>query len=497
MKYVAIFHANLNYAWLEPHQYESVIRASYETIFDGFARFPDARYVFEASGYTIEQMAKRTPDVLGKLIAAVEKGQCEFMGAPYAHPIMANVPEEDGTWSNLFSMFAYDKYLGFRPESAWNPECSWKQYVPRTFRMAGYKYLTLDFESYMTSTDPMYSWVERNRCFDMNWGGNLPAFDLDPDCRALHHPFRDIVPGLDGFCRSDRIIGNYNNYFLGRTPLETYLQSIREYTGTDESGASIIIAEDAEYTGTTAYFFIKYYRDYTRSFEIDPKGGEKLDNLLNEVTKMAQLITFKEACQLAPVDEAFYVEDGMAWHRTYAQVWANTPEATLWDPKINLLRREYKERYQPLLEGDSDARAVYKNLIEKFWFHITNSSNSDGRWPPPPNKTCAFNREWVEKEMKATEEALADIREACRPLKARETRITEAAQEAWEYGYHYTDKPTGDLRKLNLYELSHHLYAAYRMNDHGRAEEGRRLVHAIYDEFERRGFKQVNRRRLP
>jgi len=83
VKYVAIFHANLNYAFLEPHKYEQVIRSSYEVIFDVFAKkHPDLKYVFEASGYTIEEMARRTPDVLKKLRQAVERGQCEFMGAP-------------------------------------------------------------------------------------------------------------------------------------------------------------------------------------------------------------------------------------------------------------------------------------------------------------------------------------------------------------------------------------------------------------------------------
>jgi len=89
--YVAIYHANLNYAFLIPENYERVIRASYETIIDGHARIPGAKYVFEASGYTIDQMAKLTPDVLAKLRDAIESGQCEFMGAPYSHPIMANI----------------------------------------------------------------------------------------------------------------------------------------------------------------------------------------------------------------------------------------------------------------------------------------------------------------------------------------------------------------------------------------------------------------------
>ena len=34
MKYVAVFHANLNYAYLVPEIYEYVIRASYELLID-------------------------------------------------------------------------------------------------------------------------------------------------------------------------------------------------------------------------------------------------------------------------------------------------------------------------------------------------------------------------------------------------------------------------------------------------------------------------------
>jgi hypothetical protein len=70
-----IFHANLNYAYLDPDKYEFVIRNSYELLFDTMAEnFPNTKYVFEASGYTIEQMAKLTPDVLDKLKAAIANG---------------------------------------------------------------------------------------------------------------------------------------------------------------------------------------------------------------------------------------------------------------------------------------------------------------------------------------------------------------------------------------------------------------------------------------
>ncbi len=87
MKCVSIFHANLNYAFLKPDKYAQVIRASYVTIIDGHAKIgPEAKYVFEASSYTIDVMAERAPDILRKLRQAIESGQCEFMGAPYAIP---------------------------------------------------------------------------------------------------------------------------------------------------------------------------------------------------------------------------------------------------------------------------------------------------------------------------------------------------------------------------------------------------------------------------
>ena len=45
MNYVAIFHANLNYAYLVPEKYEFVIRSSYELILDTMKeQFPDTPF---------------------------------------------------------------------------------------------------------------------------------------------------------------------------------------------------------------------------------------------------------------------------------------------------------------------------------------------------------------------------------------------------------------------------------------------------------------------
>lgn len=499
MKYVAIYHANLNYAFLEPHKYEQVIRASYETILDGHAKVGrEARFVFEASGFTVDLIAEKCPDVLAKLRRAIESGQCEFMGAPYAHPVMANIPEEDGYWSCEFSQRAYERHLGMRAESFWNPECTWMQYVPRAFRRAGAKYLTLDFESYMNCTDPEYAWVERNRATDIYWGGHLPWFDLDPDCPALHRPFRDVVPGLHGLCRSDRLVGKYVGYFMGKITLADYLANVKHWSGTRNQGATIVVADDAEYCGTTGYFYVKHYRDYSRSFEVKPDAAEKLDAMIRGLLDLGELATFKDSCEsIEPLADPFFVEDRFAWHRTYSDCWGGTPEAKRFDPMVAELRAEYKSKYQPIVEAPGEHR--FRALAERFWFHCTNAANSDGRWPPPPAEPCEFNRQWVLNEIAATRAALAELEKATRGM-VPPPAATETSEEDAGYGLHFTDKSLDDLRRLNIYELQHALYAAWRAYDKrpAAAREGeRRRVLAIYDEYRRRGITKFRTPNVP
>jgi hypothetical protein len=486
MNYVAIFHANLNYAFLEPFFFERVIRASYETIIDVFReRCPRAKYVFEASGYTVEHIAKVTPDVLDKLKDAIARGQCEFMGSPYAHPILANVPEEDGRWANEFAMRAYEEYLGFRPESGWNPECTWRQHVPCTFRDVGYQYLTLDFESYKLSTDKDYGWVERNRGRSIYWGGHLPWYDLDPDDPALHRPFRDIVPGLHGMCRSDRLAGRSIGYFLGHTPLKEYVENVRHWSGAGGEGSLIIVADDAEYCGTRGYYDIKHYGDYSKCFGVVPEAAERLEAMVNAVSELGPMVTFKDACEQGPLNEPFFVEDGMAWHRTYAEVWAGTPEAKRFDPQLDLIRTDYKENVQAIAEADER----YRPMVEEFWFHLTSAANSDGRWPPPPRKTSAYHREWVEREIAKARAALDALKQAVRAVggAAAQPSVSGVSAEPRADG-----GPMPELARLNWKELQDELYKAHELNDQPEAcAEGGRRIRAIFEEYARRGVKKV------
>jgi len=388
MNYVAIFHANLNYAYLVPEKYEFVIRSSYELILDTMKeQFPDTPFVFEASGYTVDQIAEKAPDVLAKLRDAIGRGQCEFMGSPYAHPMLPNFPQEDGLWSIRFSNEAYQRHLAIRPRSFWNPECGWRSYVPELVVEAGYANLIGDFEAYSRSRDSdgrplrpeIYEKEHTDEPVFYSFGFN---YDLPGAERAIHFPFRQVagVPGgqLRVFLRTDRVAQFGVRFFMGMPgyTLAEYLALIRRYSqqpAGETEGALVIFADDAEYIGTNGWFRLKYENKPDNVFELATDAKENLVRLVRACLEMGRFVTFDWACNRLPaLPEAVAFDDDSAWHGAAASTWADTPMARLLRPWQDLVRAKLA----------AQSAAMDRAALRAAWFHLTNSYNSDGQWPP-------------------------------------------------------------------------------------------------------------------
>lgn len=388
MKYITIFHANLNYAYLTPDRYPFVIRNSYELILDTMAEhFPRVKFVFEASGYTIEQIAACAPDVLEKLKTAIREGRCEFMGSPYAHPMLPNFPEEDGVWSIRFSNMVYERLLGMMPRSFWNPECGWRGYVPAQVKAAGYANMIGDFEAYSRSLGgdgkpqrpEIYAAEKTDEKAFYSFGFK---YRLPGEERAIHFPFNRIagVPkdSLRMFLRSDRAAQFGVRYFMGMEgyTLDKYMSLIRHYSkqnAGEKEGALIIFADDAEYVGTNGWFRLKYQNKPDNVFEATPGSREKLIAMMTACLKLGAFTSFDEACQsLPPMAEEIRFDDDSAWHGAQASAWAETPMACLLRPWQDLVRAKLHA-----IEATLD-----KGTRESAWYFLTNSYNSDGQWPP-------------------------------------------------------------------------------------------------------------------
>ncbi len=413
MKYVSIFHANLSYAYLVPEKYEFVIRSSYELIIDTMRDyFPDTKYVFEASGYTVEQMARITPDVLEKLADAIKRGQCEFMGSPYAHPMLPNFPKEDGMWSIKFSNDIYNQFLGIQPKSFWNPECGWRSYLPEQVVESGYRNLIGDFEAYSRSLGPdgkpnrpeIYEKEHTKTPAFYNFGfhHDLPGYE-----KTIHFPFGNIH-GIEKyrlrmFLRTDRVAQFAVRYFMGMEgySFDAYMELIKKFSAQqpgEPEGALIIFADDAEYVGTNGWFRLKYQNKPDNVFEATPESKDKLIQLVTECEKLGGFINFDDACQkLPPLPDVLNFDDDTAWHGAQASFWAATPMANLLRPWQDLVREKLTAPYSGLDDP----------TLEKAWYHLTNSYNSDGQWPPTlpdaPHIIHPFNYKYCFENLLAAE----------------------------------------------------------------------------------------------
>jgi hypothetical protein len=162
--------------------------------------------------------------------------------------------------------------------------------------------------------------------------------------------------GMDGYC------------------LEDYLDIIRKYSEQPDGepeGALIIFADDAEYVGTNGWFRLKYQNKPDNVFEQTPESRQKLIDLIEGCLSMGTFCTYADACSLPALEEELTFDNDSAWHGARASTWASTPMAKLLRPWQDLVREKLKASAGLSPEGQDQA-----------WYHLTNSFNSDGQWPP-------------------------------------------------------------------------------------------------------------------
>ncbi|HBE04130.1 MAG: hypothetical protein A2096_15850 [Spirochaetes bacterium GWF1_41_5] len=415
-KYIMVFHANLHYSGLRPEKFEFVIRKSYEKIFDLFSsKYKNCKYCFEASGFTIDMMAVHTPDVLVKLKKSIDSGACEFIGSPYAHSIITNYHYDDAVKSCLFSMQTYKRHLGILPRTAWNPECCWNDDVPKIYREAGFDIMNLDWDGYLISTRPEIAAIEKNTDKTRKDGSHMPWYDVDPDTNTLHYPV-SLGNGMKGVFRSDRISGKTLYYLMSTNnipvddsqkitvSLNDVVREIDHWSGKKKQGFLICYAEDAEYVGTTGYFFLKHYGKH-QVFDENPDAIKLLSVYIDHLLERGELARVDESVDNLPLieNEPVLIEKDMAWHRTYATAWAMTPSALALDPYCRLLSEK-------LRKIKNAPRSFEEELLyQKAWFHLICAENSDGRWPPYPKKPGNFNVYYIWDQLVKAEQAMQNL----------------------------------------------------------------------------------------
>lgn len=416
-KIIFLPHANIQYSQLEPEKRKWVIKNCYEKLFDLIAG-SDYKIAFEASGITIDEMAKQAPEVLAKLRNLVQENKIEPVCSPYIHFMLANIPKELCLHSLKHSMDVWEKHTGKRPVIGWNPECGWAGYIPDVYKEAGLKALIMDADSLMLSFADIRKATGLN--FDVAGHSNKnQLFKIEEYIKDKPEFLKfitntSVAPnGLKLIFRSDCMANLLLWYLMGATEglreepinmneiknmLETWKQRIAD------TGEFIMpYAEDAEYIGSSAYFYVKQFNQ-ARFFEEEPESINRFKEILETAKNAGYEFVLPSEVLDNAIENPYVdnIENGVAWHGGTAKAWANTEYSRIMDPVCLSMFNGIK-----MIE---EKTGMTEELDEALKY-LASAWVSDSRWPPAPTSPGRFNVRESLDDMYSANEAIKNAME--------------------------------------------------------------------------------------
>jgi hypothetical protein len=261
--------------------------------------------------------------------------------------------------------------------------------------------------------------------FDVRGHSNKNAlFKIEAEIAArpeiLQALFRPnlLANGLKVIFRSDMLCNILLWYLMGATegnrvqPIKAdeVRATLTRWRDRIQGGDGFILpyAEDAEYVGTTAYFYVKQF-GLARFFEPAPESVTRFTEVLRMARALGfRLMTPREAVATyaaIPARGFECIENGCAWHGGTAKAWTNTPHARLLDPVCRSIYQGLKAVTAHLKIEELRRDAEFHEVMRR----ITTAYVSDARWPPQPTSPGRFNVEEALNALSAANEGLEAI----------------------------------------------------------------------------------------
>ncbi len=418
-------HANLQYSQLPPQKREWVVRNCYARLF-ALVEEEGVPIGFEASGKTVDLIAQLAPDVMQQLRALVQRGQLEPVASPYIHLMTANIPPEAVVHSLRRSLDTWEKHTGVRPQVGWNPECGWGAHVLDAYKEAGLRALVMDADSFLLSFPEIREATGLR--YDVQGHSNkTKLFRIEEYIRTRPQFLRFLTAptaapnGLALLFRSDCMANLLLWYLMGATegqrgkPVE--MAEIEQMFAVwkervQQTGSFLLpYAEDAEYIGSSAYFYVKQFNE-ARFFTPAPQSVSRFREILRAAQKAGYLLSTPSQVlhEAGPLEENPYVthiEDGVAWHGGTAKAWANTRQSRILDPVCRSIWEGIRVLEGPCAQNEQAASALEtaRDAVESAWV-------SDARWPPEPTSPGRFNVREALDDLYHANDALARAMEA-------------------------------------------------------------------------------------
>jgi hypothetical protein len=141
----ALFHLNLAFSSIEEEQRGEVIARCYWPLLDLAQKYGPIG--IELTGFTLEEIARRDPEWIGRFRALIACGKVELIGSGYAQIIGPLVPAPVTEANLRIGNTVYDRLLGVRPRIALINEQAYSAGLVGLYLDAGYDAILMDWDN--------------------------------------------------------------------------------------------------------------------------------------------------------------------------------------------------------------------------------------------------------------------------------------------------------------------------------------------------------------
>jgi hypothetical protein len=294
--------------------------------------------------------------------------------------------------------------------------------LPEIYKDAGFESLIMDGDSFLLSFEEIRA--ATGLAFDVKGHSNKDKlFRVEEFIKDKPEYFRYLTNpsvaanGLKMLFRSDMMANPMLWYLMGATEgvrkNPVTLGEIKEIlnnweTRIAQNGSFIMpFAEDAEYIGSSAYFYVKQFSQ-ARFFEPEPGSVTRFEEMLDAAVEAGYELStptsvLSESSDVLSNPKIFEMENGIAWHGGTAKAWANTTQARVLDPVCRMVF----EGIKAVAEHLKQEMCALDGSLLKALREVTAAYVSDSRWPPAPTSPGRFNVEESLNDLVAANDALA------------------------------------------------------------------------------------------
>jgi len=145
LRVFAFFHLNLSFSSIEEERRGDVIARCYWPLLQLAERAGPIG--MELSGYTLEEIAARDPEWIGRARSLIERGRIELIGSGFSQMIGPLVPARVTKENLQLGNETYVRLLGARPRLALVNEQAYAAGLVGLYRDAGYDAIIMDWEN--------------------------------------------------------------------------------------------------------------------------------------------------------------------------------------------------------------------------------------------------------------------------------------------------------------------------------------------------------------